>query len=54
MAKGGKIGTPEYAELKRRLGWEFNRDARLHEFWPRTWGARALNKGGRKLGKKIG
>ena len=32
MAKGGKIGTPEYAELKRRLGWEFN-GMRLHELY---------------------
>jgi len=32
MGKGGKIGTPEYAELKRRLGWEFN-GMRLHEFY---------------------
>src|SRR4030043_1408590 len=32
MAKGGKIGTPAYAELKRRLGWEFN-GMRLHELY---------------------
>src|SRR3989344_1032814 len=24
MEKDGKTGTPEYAELKRRFGWEFN------------------------------
>ncbi len=30
MLKEGKTGTPEYAELKRRLGWEFN-GMRLHE-----------------------
>ena len=24
MLKDGKTGTPEFAELKRRLGWEFN------------------------------
>ena len=24
MVKEGKEGTPEFAELKRRLGWEFN------------------------------
>lgn len=28
----GKTGTPEYAELKRRLGWEFN-GMRLHEYY---------------------
>ncbi|MBI2639353.1 MAG: superoxide dismutase [Candidatus Sungbacteria bacterium] len=32
MAEGGKIGTPEYTELKRRLGWEFN-GMRLHELY---------------------
>ena len=31
-AKDGKTGTPEYAELKRRLGWEFN-GMRLHELY---------------------
>ena len=28
----GKTATPEYAELKRRLGWEFN-GMRLHELY---------------------
>lgn len=28
----GKAGTPEYAELKRRFGWEFN-GMRLHEYY---------------------
>lgn len=32
MLKEGKTGTPEYAELKRRLGWEFN-GMRLHEYY---------------------
>ncbi len=32
MVKDGKIGTPEYAELKRRFGWEFN-GMRLHELY---------------------
>ncbi|MFZ3383516.1 MAG: Fe-Mn family superoxide dismutase [Candidatus Methanoperedens sp.] len=32
MAKEGKMGTPEYAELKRRFGWEFN-GMRLHEYY---------------------
>lgn len=31
MLKEGKIG-PEYAELKRRFGWEFN-GMRLHEYY---------------------
>lgn len=30
MLKEGKAGSPEFAELKRRLGWEFN-GMRLHE-----------------------
>lgn len=32
MAKDGKTSTPEYAELKRRFGWEFN-GMRLHELY---------------------
>ena len=32
MIKEGKISTPEYAELKRRFGWEFN-GMRLHELY---------------------
>ena len=32
LLKEGKTGTPEYAELKRRLGWEFN-GMRLHEYY---------------------
>jgi superoxide dismutase, Fe-Mn family len=32
MLKEGKSGTPEFAELKRRLGWEFN-GMRLHEYY---------------------
>jgi Fe-Mn family superoxide dismutase len=31
-ARNGKTGTPEYAELKRRMGWEFN-GMRLHEYY---------------------
>ncbi|MCJ7705724.1 MAG: hypothetical protein MUO28_09350, partial [Desulfobacterales bacterium] len=32
MLKDGKMSSPEYAELKRRLGWEFN-GMRLHEYY---------------------
>jgi Fe-Mn family superoxide dismutase len=32
MVKEGKESTPEFAELKRRLGWEFN-GMRLHELY---------------------
>lgn len=53
MLKNGETGTPEYAELKRRFGWEFN-GMRLHELYFGN-----LIKGGKKLdqnseiGKKI-
>lgn len=32
MSQEGKTGTPEFAELKRRFGWEFN-GMRLHEYY---------------------
>ncbi|MEK7593858.1 MAG: Fe-Mn family superoxide dismutase [Patescibacteria group bacterium] len=32
MEKEGKFGTPEFAELNRRLGWEWN-GMRLHELY---------------------
>ncbi len=32
MSKEGKTGTPAYAELHRRFGWEFN-GMRLHELY---------------------
>jgi superoxide dismutase, Fe-Mn family len=40
-------GTPEYAELKRRFGWEWN-GMRLHElyFANMTKGGKAITKGG--------
>jgi Fe-Mn family superoxide dismutase len=52
MLKEGKVGTPEYAELKRRFGWEFN-GMRLHEYYFENLGGKdALDKGG-KLSKKM-
>ena len=52
MLKDGKTATPEFAELKRRLGWEFN-GMRLHEYYFENLGGKAaLNKDG-KLGKKL-
>lgn len=52
MLKEGKQGTPEYAELKRRLGWEFN-GMRLHELYFENLGGKApLDKGG-NLAKKL-
>ena len=32
LLKEGKVATPEYAELSRRFGWEFN-GMRLHEYY---------------------
>jgi Fe-Mn family superoxide dismutase len=52
MAKGGKIGTPEYAELKRRLGWEFN-GMRLHELYFENLGGKGVYSKNGKLGKKF-
>jgi Fe-Mn family superoxide dismutase len=52
MLKDGKVATPEYAELKRRLGFEFN-GMRLHEYYFENLGGKgALDKSG-KLGKKL-
>jgi superoxide dismutase, Fe-Mn family len=52
MGKEGKQGLPEFAELKRRLGWEFN-GMRLHELYFENMGGKApLNRDGR-LGKAL-
>lgn len=53
MIKEGKAATPEYAELKRRFGWEFN-GMRLHElyFENMTKNSKMLDKG-LKMAKKM-
>ncbi len=52
MAKDGKTATPEFAELKRRLGWEFN-GMRLHEYYFENLGGKSgIDKSG-SLIKKI-
>lgn len=52
MVKEGKTASPEYAELKRRYGWEFN-GMRLHEYYfENLAGSGTLKKDG-KLGKLI-
>jgi Fe-Mn family superoxide dismutase len=52
MLRDGKTGIPEFAELKRRLGWEFN-GMRLHEYYFENLGGKTpLDKGG-NLSKKI-
>jgi Fe-Mn family superoxide dismutase len=52
MLKEGRVANPEYAELKRRMGFEFN-GMRLHEYYfGNLGGKKALEKSGR-LGKKL-
>lgn len=52
MARDGKAGTPEWAELKRRLGWEFN-GMRLHEYYFENLGGKGGISTGGKLVKKM-
>lgn len=52
MLKDGKTGTVEYAELKRRFGWEFN-GMRLHElYFENLGGDGAIDRQG-QLGKQM-
>jgi len=52
MLKEGKVGTPEYSELKRRMGFEFN-GMRLHEYYFENMGGKTpLDRSG-KLAKKV-
>lgn len=53
MTETGKVSTPEYAELKRRFGWEYN-GMRLHElyFGNMVKGGKKMNEG-EALAKKI-
>ena len=52
MVKDGKAGTPDYAELKRRFGWEFN-GMRLHEIYFENLGGKEEIDTLGKLFKKI-
>lgn len=52
MLKEDKATTPEWAELKRRLGWEFN-GMRLHEYYFENLGGKAPLKKDGELGKKL-
>jgi superoxide dismutase, Fe-Mn family len=52
MLKGDKAGTPEFAELKRRLGWEFN-GMRLHEYYFENLGGKAAIDTKGRLAKKM-
>ncbi len=52
ILKEDKVDSPQYAELKRRMGFEFN-GMRLHEYYfGNLGGTRALELAG-KLGKKL-
>ena len=52
MLKDDKVATPEFGELKRRLGWEFN-GMRLHEYYFENLGGKtAIDKNGH-LAKKL-
>jgi len=52
MLSEGRTGTPEYAEMKRRLGWEFN-GMRLHEYYFENLGSKGALDAGGKLGKSL-
>ena len=52
LLKDGKTATPEFAELKRRFGWEFN-GMRLHEYYFENLGGKAALNADSKLGKYI-
>jgi superoxide dismutase, Fe-Mn family len=52
MLKDGKTGTPEYAELKRRFGWEFN-GMRLHELYFGNLGGTGTPSHGSKLSEML-
>jgi Fe-Mn family superoxide dismutase len=52
MVMDDKAGMPEFAEIKRRFGWEFN-GMRLHEYYFENLGGKGgIDKGG-KLYKKL-
>ncbi len=52
MLSEGKTAAPEYAELKRRLGWEWN-GMRLHELYFGNLGGKGALDPGSRLGKAL-
>jgi superoxide dismutase, Fe-Mn family len=52
MLKDDKAGTPEFGELKRRLGWEFN-GMRLHEYYFENLGGKTPLEKTSPLSKKF-
>lgn len=52
MRKEGKGATPEFSELKRRFGWEFN-GMRLHEYYFENLGGTGQLTSGGELAARI-
>jgi len=52
MLKEGKAGTPQYSELKRRFGFEFN-GMRLHEYYFENLGGKKPPEKTGKLAEKV-
>ncbi|MGO9016539.1 MAG: superoxide dismutase [Dissulfurispiraceae bacterium] len=52
LMKEDKGGTPEFAEMKRRLGWEFN-GMRLHEYYFENLGGKGAIQKDSKLAAKF-
>jgi len=52
MLDAGKEKTPEYAELKRRFGWEFN-GMRMHELYFGNMGSNGVPKQSSRIYKNI-
>ena len=50
--KDDKVSTPEFAELRRRLGWEFN-GMRLHEYYFENLGGKGVVDKAGRLAKKL-
>jgi Fe-Mn family superoxide dismutase len=52
MLKDGRTTTPEYSELKRRMGFEFN-GMRLHEYYFENLGGKTLIDKAGKFARKV-
>ena len=52
MVKDDKSSAPEFAELKRRLGWEFN-GMRLHEYYFENLGGKTPLDKASRIAKKL-
>lgn len=52
LLKEGNLSRPEFAEMKRRLGWEFN-GMRLHELYFGNLGGRGTPDPGSRLEEKL-